>query len=211
LIGWWKLDETSGRDVEDTSGNENIGKILSGMPRWQSSGGKIGGAMLFDGKGDYVHLANESNFDFAGEVTVEAWIKVNQFDKEWQAIVTKGDSAWRLQRHEVTAAIEFACTGLQIPSGSQYGGLYGNKAVNDGKWHHVAGVYDGEKMYIYVDGIVDVSQPASGAIATNDHPVFIGENAEMTGRFWNGLIDDVRVYNYALSEGQITALYNEGK
>jgi len=211
LIGWWKLDETSGRDVKDSSGNGNLGKILSGMPRWQSSGGKIDGALLFDGKGDYVHLANESNFDFTGEVTVAAWIKVNQFDKEWQAIVTKGDSAWRLQRHQGTGALEFACTGLQVPDGNPYGGLYGNKAVNDGKWHHVAGVYDGEKMYIYIDGIVDVSQPALGAIATNDQPVFIGENSEMTGRFWNGLIDDVRVYNYALSEGQIKAFYNEGK
>jgi len=211
LIAWWKLDETSGREVADASGNGNIGKILNGQPRWQASGGKIGGALLFDGKGDWVHVANESNFDFTGEVTVAAWIKVNRFDKEWQAIVTKGDSAWRLQRHQDTDAIEFACTGLQVPSGSPYGGLYGNKAVNDGKWHHVAGIYDGEKMYIYIDGVVDVSQSASGAIATNDHPVYIGENAEMTGRFWNGLIDDVRVYNYALSEGQITALYNEGK
>ncbi|MGB2864719.1 MAG: sugar-binding protein [Sedimentisphaerales bacterium] len=211
LVGWWKLDETSGRDVADASGNGNLGKILSGVPRWQSSGGKINGALLFDGKGDYVHLANESNFDFTGEVTVTAWIKVNQFDKEWQTIVAKGDSAWRLQRNQNTAALEFACTGLQVPDGNPYGGMYGNKAVNDGKWHHVAGVYDGEKMYIYIDSVVDVSQPASGAITTNDHPVFIGENAEMTGRFWNGLIDDVRVYNYAFSEGQITALYNEGK
>jgi len=211
LVGWWKLDETSGRDVADSSGNGNNGKILSGEPRWQTSGGKIKGALLLDGKGDYVHLGNESNFDFTGEVTVAAWIKVNRFDREWQAIVTKGDSAWRLQRHQDTAAIEFACTGLQIPSSSPYGGLYGNKAVNDGKWHHVAGIYDGEKMYIYIDGVVDVSQPASGAIATNDHPVFIGENVEIPERFWNGLIDDVRVYNYALSEGQVTALYNEGK
>jgi hypothetical protein len=211
LIGWWKLDETSGREVADASGNGNIGKMLNGEPKWQTSGGKIDGALLFDGKGDYVHIANESVFDFAGEVTVAAWIKVNRFDREWQAIVTKGDSAWRIQRHQDTAAIEFACTGLQIPSGSPYGGLYGNKAVNDGKWHHVTGLYDGEKMYIYIDGMVDVSQPASGAVATNDHPVFIGENVEIQERFWNGLIDDVRVYNYALSEGQITALYNEGK
>ena len=211
LIAWWKLDETSGREVGDSSGNGNLGKILSGMPRWQSSGGKIDGALLFDGKGDYVHIANEPNFDFTGEVTVAAWIKVNQFDKEWQAIVTKGDSAWRLQRHQGADALEFACTGLQVPGNSPYGGLYGNKPVNDGKWHHVAGVYDSEKMYIYIDGIVDVSQPASGTIATNDQPVLIGENAEMTGRFWNGLIDDVRVYNYSLSEEQITALYNEGK
>lgn len=211
LVGWWKLDETSGREVADASGNGNIGKILNGQPRWQASGGKIGGALLFDGKGDWVHLADESNFDFTGEVTVAAWIKVNRFDREWQAIVTKGDSAWRIQRNQNTNTLEFACTGLRIPDGNPYGGMYGNKAVNDGKWHHVAGLYDGEKMYIYIDGVVDVSQPASGAIGTNDHPVYIGENAEMTERFWNGLIDDVRVYNYALSEGQITALYNEGK
>ncbi|MHC4439961.1 MAG: sugar-binding protein, partial [Planctomycetota bacterium] len=210
LVGWWKLDETSGRDVADSSGNGNIGKILNGEPRWQSSGGKIGGALLFDGKGDYVHIANESNFDFTGEVTVAAWIKVNRFDKEYQAIVTKGDSAWRIQRNQNEDSLEFACSGLAIPSGDQWGGLYGNSSVNDGKWHHIAGIYDGEKMYIYVDGVVDTSQPASGAIATNDHPVFIGENVEMTGRFWNGLIDDVRVYNYALSEGQVKALYNQG-
>ena len=211
LVGWWKLDETSGRDVADSSGNGNTGRILNGQPRWQASGGKIGGALLFDGNGDWVHLANESNFDFTGEVTVAAWIKVNRFDREWQAIVTKGDSAWRIQRNQDTATIEFACSGLQVPSGNPYGGLYGRKAVNDGNWHHVTGLYDGEKMYIYIDGVVDVSQPASGVVATNDHPVFIGENVEVPERFWNGLIDDVRVYNYALSEGQITALYNEGK
>jgi hypothetical protein len=211
LVGWWKLDETSGRDVGDSSGNNNLGKIPQGEPKWQTTGGKINGALLFDGKGDYVQLGNESNFDFTGEVTVAAWIKVNRFDREWQAIVTKGDSAWRIQRNQNTGALEFACTGLRVPSGSPYGGLYGNKTVDDGAWHHVAGVYDGEKMYIYIDGMVDVSQPASGAIATNDHPVFIGENAERAGRFWNGLIDDVRVYNYALGEGQVKALYNEGR
>jgi hypothetical protein len=211
LIGWWKLDETSGRDVADASGNGNIGKILNGQPRWQASGGKIGGALLFDGKGDWVHVANESNFDCTSEVTVAAWIKVNRFDKDYQAIIAKGDSAWRIQRNQGADSIEFACSGLKIPSGNQYGGLYGEKSVNDGKWHHVAGVYNGEKMILYVDGKEDASQPASGPIANNDEPVYIGENVEMTGRFWNGLIDDVRVYNYALSNGQITALYNEGK
>ena len=211
LIAWWKLDESGGRDVADASGNGNVGKILNGQPRWQSSGGKIGGALLFRGNGDWVQVANESKFDCIAEVTVAAWIKVNRFDKEYQAIVTKGDSAWRLQRNQNTDTLEFACSGLAIPGGDQWGGLYGNGSVNDGKWHHVAGVYDGRNMYIYVDGKVDSSQPASGPISTNDQPVYIGENAEMTGRFWNGLIDDVRVYNGALGQAEIQALYNEGK
>jgi len=211
LIAWWKLDESGGRDVADASGNGNVGKILNGQPRWQTSGGKIGGALRFGGNGDWVHVANESTFDCVAEVTVAAWIKVNRFDKEYQAIVTKGDSAWRIQRNQTTDTLEFACSGLAIPGGDQWGGLYGNSSVNDGKWHHVAGVYDGQRMYLYVDGVVDSSQPASGGINTNDQPVYIGENAEMTGRFWNGLIDDVRVYNGALDQTEIRALYNEGK
>lgn len=211
LIAWWKLDESGGRDVADASGNGNVGKILNGQPRWQTSGGKIGGALRFAGNGDWVHVANESKFDCVAAVTVAAWIKVNRFDKEYQAIVTKGDSAWRIQRNQNTDTLEFACSGLAIPGGDQWGGLYGSSNVNDGKWHHVAGVYDGQRMYLYVDGVVDSSQPASGGINTNDEPVYIGENSEMTGRFWNGLVDDVRVYNGALGQAEIRALYNEGK
>ncbi len=207
LLGWWKLDETSGRDVSDASGNGNIGKILNGEPKWQTSG-RIGGALLFDGKGDWVQVGNEPRFDCVTQVTVAAWIKVNRFDKEWQAIVTKGDSAWRLQRNQDKDNIEFACSGLNVPGGSPYGPLYGQKNVNDGRWHHIVGVYDGEKMYLYIDGVVDASQSASGGIATNNQPVCIGENAEMTGRFWNGLIDDVRIYNYALSEDAVKAVYS---
>jgi hypothetical protein len=207
LVGWWKLDESEGTTAANSSGNDNNDKLI-GDAKWQPSGGKIGGAILLDGDGDYIHIANESNFDFTGEVTLSAWIKTNQFDKEYQAIVTKGDSTWRIQRNQDQDTLEFACSGLQVQSGNQYGALYGTKTVNDGKWHHIAGVYDGEKMYMYMDGIVDVSQSASGAIATNDYPVFIGENAEQTDRCWCGLIDDVRIYNYALDEDEVLALYN---
>ena len=84
--------------------------------------------------------------------------------------------------------------------------LNGRTTVSSGQWHHVACVYDGSKMSIYVDGKLDVSKPRSGPIATNNFPVCIGENIELTGHCWNGLIDDVRVYNYALSENEIAAL-----
>ncbi len=205
-VAWWKLDEASGETAEDSAGN-NDGRVV-GDPQWQPSAGKIGGAMEFDGDGDYVEIGRESNFDIADQITVSAWIKVNQFDKEWQAVIAKGDSAWRIQRNQNNNSLEFACSGLKIPSGAPWGNLYGEKNVNDGQWHHIAGVYDGSKMYLYVDGTVDTSQPASGRINTNDQPVYIGENSENTGRYWEGLIDDVRIYNYALSEDEITEIYN---
>ncbi|MCJ7777062.1 MAG: LamG domain-containing protein, partial [Sedimentisphaerales bacterium] len=204
LVGWWKLDETEGKNASDSSGNNNTGTIV-GNPQWQSTGGKIGGALEFDGNGDYINLGKKSDFDITGQITVAAWIKVNRFDKGWQAIVTKGDSAWRLQRDRETNCLEFACSGLPVP-GSEWSGIFGKSNVNDGQWHHAAGVFDGTQLYLYIDGKLDVSSNAPGKIKVNDEPVYIGENSEMSERFWNGLIDDVRIYNYALSEEQITSL-----
>ncbi len=61
-------------------------------------------------------------------------------------------------------------------------------SVNDQKWHHVAGVCDGVQMYLYVDGRQDSSAKVAGKIRINDEPVYIGENAEEPGRYWNGWI-----------------------
>ena len=206
-VALWKLDETSGNIAKDSAGNNN--GTLVGDPQWQSSAGKIGGALEFDGDGDFVKIGDESDFDMADQITVSAWIKVNQFDKEWQAVIAKGDSAWRIQRNQNEDSLEFACSGLKIPSGAPWGNLFGKKSVNDGQWHHVVCIYDGSKMYIIIDGNEDSSQSASGGINTNNEPVYIGENSENTGRCWNGLIDDVRVYNYALTKEEVEALSNQ--
>ncbi len=202
-VAWWKLDEADGRTAQDSAGDNN--GTLVGNPVWKPSGGKVGGVLEFDGDGDCVEIADESKFDITQQITVAAWIKVNAFNRDWQAIVTKGDSAWRLQRNRNTNSLEFACTGLKI-SGTQWGNLLGSMNVNDGQWHHAAGVYDGTKLYLYVDGKMDNSVKAAGSINNNDERVYIGENSEIPQRFWNGLIDDVRIYNYALSEDEIAVL-----
>jgi WD40 repeat protein/serine/threonine protein kinase len=205
LVGWWKFDETEGYNVADSSSNNNDG-TLKGNPAWQPSGGRIGGALLLDGNRDYVVIGNESNFDITGSITVAVWIKVNVFDELWQAIVTKGETSWRMQRYEGNDSIEFACTGLNI-SGTKWSNIWGTVDVNDGKWHHVAGVYDGIKLYLYMDGVLDNFKKASGSIKTNNLAVMIGQNAVKPRRYWNGLIDDVRIYSYALSENEVKELY----
>ena len=84
--------------------------------------------------------------------------------------------------------------------------LNGSTAVSDGEWHHVVGVYNGNVMKLYVDGKLDATKPWAGGIAKNNFDVLIGENAEKKGRCFDGLVDDVRVYNYALPESEIKAL-----
>jgi tetratricopeptide (TPR) repeat protein len=205
LIAWWKFDEKDGRTAADSSGNGRDATV-QGDPSWQPAGGKLGGAISLGGDGDFLTVDDESAFDFTGGVTVAAWIKVNAFDKPWQALVAKGDGAWRLQRNSETNTLEFACTGLQIPSGNQYGSLFGTREIGPNEWRHVAGVFDGKRMSLYVDGSLDSSQEAWGTINVNDVAVQIGANTEQQDRFWNGLIDELRIYNYGVPEAQIKEL-----
>ncbi len=202
LIAWWKLDEGSGITAADSSGNKHNG-MLFGDVSWID--GITGGALIFDGDGDYVDMGTDPAFDITNQITVSAWIKVNAFDKDWQTIIAKGDRAWRLQRNWNKNTLEFACSGLVVP-GSDWGPIYGNIDVNDGHWHHIVGVYDQEKICLYIDGSLDESAAAPGTIRVNEEPVYIGGNSQMPDRFWNGLIDDVRIYNYALSAEEISEI-----
>jgi outer membrane lipoprotein-sorting protein len=199
LVAWWKLDDGSGTIATD-AGNNGLDGVLVGDASWVD--GIKAGALAFDGDGDYVDLGKDPAFDITNQITVSAWIKVDAFDRDWQAIVTKGDSAWRLQRNRGNNTLQFACTGLVVP-GNRWSNIIGTTDVKDGWWHHVAGTYDGSKLCLYVDGALDVSKEAFGTIRVNDQPVYIGENSEKPNRFWNGLIDDVRIYSYALGADEL--------
>lgn len=200
IVGRWTFDEGKGSVAHDVSGRSNHGTVMGGAKRTE---GRIGGALELDGTDDYVSIPNESSFDIAGDITVSAWIRVESFTEEWQAIVTKGDRAWRLHRANDTESVGFACSDL---SRSQVGDLYGKKVVADGQWHHVAGVLKGTKSSIYVDGELDASMASSPAISVNDYSVLIGANAQVAGRLFRGLIDDVRIYDRALSADELRAL-----
>ena len=206
LVAWYKFDEGSGNAVVD-SGPANIDGATVGDPPWAD--GALGKALVFDGNDAYVSLGNHPKFSITNQITVSAWIKINAFDKNYQTIISKGDTSWRLQRNAGTDTLEFGCMGLPIPNNS-WGGIYGKINVNDEQWHHAAGTYDGSRICLYVDGALDVSVDVIGTIRANDHEVYIGENVEKPGRFWNGLIDDVRVYNYALSTDEIAAIASSG-
>ena len=205
LIGHWKLDESSGIKAFD-SGGDNDGSTV-GDPVWYPEEGRIDGSLEFDGVDDYVNCGADSEFNIRSAITVSAWIKVGDVSGGWRGIVTKGDSSWRLQfagDDDPSGVLEFACSGVEVPyAADDWGNIIGNKPVNDGKWHHAVGVYDGLTMELYVDGELDSFSEASGLINTNTFDVLIGENAERTGRFWEGMIDDVRVYDYALNGDEI--------
>ena len=186
---------------------------IVGNPTFES--GVFGQAINLDGNGDYVNCGNESYFDITERITVTAWIKVNEFDKKYQTIIAKGDNSWRLARVGDSNNVEFACNGTAATRWTGVGeipwAVLGTTSVNDGKWHHIAGVFDGTQLYLYIDGVLEAAKAAAKSIDISDYNLFIGENAQEPGREWNGLIEDVRIYNYALSQAEIVSVMGKNE
>ncbi|MDJ0569076.1 MAG: LamG domain-containing protein [Pleurocapsa sp. MO_192.B19] len=158
------------------------------------------GIFELDGNNDYVRISGNADFDgITQEITVETWIKVDSFDRTWQAIVTQGDDSWRLHRYKNTNQLNFAINGL--------GSITGSTNVNDGEWHHVAAVYNGSQMRLYVDGQLDAQRNVTGTIPISNYDVLIGENAQRRNRYFEGQIDDVRIWNQGRTEAEIIANY----
>lgn len=177
--------------------------------------GVFGQAIQLDGDGDYVRCGNGLLFNLTKQLTVAAWIQVNQFDKKYQTIISKGDNSWRLARAGDIDSIEFACNGTATTKWNGVGevpwAVIATTSVNDGKWHHVAGVFDGSALYLYIDGVLEAAKAAANSIDASEYEVCIGENAQVPGRQWNGFIDDVQIYNYALSQAEIVSLMGKSE
>ncbi len=193
LVGWWKLDESSGTTAVDSSGNGNDGTVR-GNPLWVE--GKLGGALELDGAGDYVDCGTSAVFNIQDEITIAGWIKVAAFNVAWQAIIAKGDNTYRLSSIGSDDFLHFGLTGTNP------GSINGVLDVTDDQWHHVAGVYNGAEARIYVDGVLDSNATCTGQIRTSSSNLCIGENAGLS-RYLDGLIDDARLYNKALTQDEI--------
>jgi hypothetical protein len=207
LVSWWP-----GETNADDSLGINNGTLINGT----YASGMVGKAFSFSGSSSYVSVPDSSSLDsFTTNITVELWMKAGQTNAnaDWKGLVTKGNSSWRLQARPGATTVDWAMNGVSPLE------LIGARNVNDGQWHHVAATYNGAQMCLYVDGTLDASQPATGLIALNNEPLCIGANSKayvpscyciQMGYFFNGLIDEVSLYNRALSAAEILAIYNAG-
>jgi len=209
MIAWWRFDEAKERDILDSSGNGLNGRLVGTACIIEDS--QRGSVLSIGSEGGHVECGNNPAFDITDSITLVAWVKVEAFDRQWQAILTKGDSTWRLHRNLTTDAHKFNCDGLHdsIPPGVE-----GKVNVNDGRWHHIIGTYDGTAQSLYVDGAIDSSKSSWGELNTNVEAVWIGGKVDKTPEknySWNGRIDDVRIYNRAFTSDEVRELYDATK
>jgi hypothetical protein len=190
----WDADFVSVHHLADLSdatagGHDGFGPSLPA-----SVEGRIGRGRLFDGIDDAVVLPQEANFDFDTALTVEAWARVSTFTVDWQALVTKGDDAWRLHRQGNTAYV-----GFGSDTASTNDNLSGTTSIDDGTWHHLAIVYGAGVKQIFVDGQLDASEVYPGPLRVTDAPVVFGNNADTGPRFFHGALDEIRISRVARS------------
>jgi len=198
--GYWPFEEGSGNITADASGNGNTGTLVNG-PVWVA--GKVGNALRFDGVNDYVDAGNSSTLNPTAALSVVAWINPSTTVPTQVFIgkyLTDFQYFLRLQGPRVRFAVKAGGTGASMTS---------NGVIAPNTWYHIVGTYDGSQMRVYINGALDSSLAKTGAMIDNGNRVNIGGRGGV-GMYFNGLIDDARVYDRALSDSEVLALYNSG-
>jgi hypothetical protein len=203
LVGWWKFDETTGKNAADSSGKNHHGTLEGGASfDTLSTSGRIGGAIKFEGKDDCIRIAGWKGVCGQKARTIAAWIKASAPSG---AIISWGTEEpgkmW-------TFGYVRGRIGV-VPKGGYY---YMKAETHDDTWHHVAVVLqeasppnlhdhvklfkDGEPAEVHDIGLLDL------------WPIDTGDKLDVViGKRFKGLIDDLRVYDRVLSEDEINALF----
>ncbi|MEM2125565.1 MAG: LamG-like jellyroll fold domain-containing protein, partial [Candidatus Methanosuratincola sp.] len=202
LVGFWNFDEGSGGMAYDSSGHGNNGTVYGAA--WAS--GKWDGALHFDGDGDYVNCGNDETLDPTEAATIEAWVFLDQLPStagHIMEIASRSGSGTDLD--------------LQIETDNRFKFFVGpgapNVAVSNtvaqaNRWYHVAGTYVANRtVSIYINGVLEKTTPISIARNTNVYDFCIGQSCYWYGRFFNGTIDEVKIYSRALTPEEIWAEY----
>lgn len=209
LVSEWRLDECSWNgapgEVHDSGDKGLDGIAVSGANT--TGNGKICRAGYFDGIGGYVQVPSTDDLKITGPFTIALWVKVYQNAADWVRLAGKGNSSNR------NYGLWLATNGtvlFQVYSSAGNGNAQTSVTVNDGRWHHVVGVYDQSTMTVYVDNGEAGSISFSHAPLTSDDPFTIGYAGFHT--YLNGLIDEVMLFKKALpgtsaTETSVETLY----
>jgi hypothetical protein len=202
----WNLDETAGVTARDDSGNNNHGTLV-GDAKWAACCGHVCGALDLDGKGDYVKVDTPTGLNFApGSFSASAWVRAREVTGGWRTIMEYDRDGWDRNRF-----------GMWLTDEGRFHFRVGwnawqtNQKLNADQWYMLTGTYDSKtkKFSMYVNGQFDIAADLQkGFTSANVAKLTVGVRGSEDGEYFNGLIDDVRIYSYALSAHEVKALYD---
>jgi len=193
----------------DYSGN-GLAASVNGAPVWNPTAGHDGyGAFEFDGTDDYLVVPDDPILD-VDYVTLAAWIYIDSLVADPRIISKEFGTQPPFSIYTLAIKVSIQRLELRLGLEGQPPHITSSDAVIPTKtWVHVAATYDGSRSELYINGVHDFSSRPSGVIRKNDRPVYIGAS-EFYERHFDGIIDDARIYDFAMSAEQIAALYNGG-
>jgi glucose/arabinose dehydrogenase/chitodextrinase len=202
LVGAWGFTEGAGTSTADASGRGNSGTLVGGTS-W-STQGRYGSALSFNGTNGQVRVADSASLDLTTAMTLSAWIRPAASQNGWRTILQRQTDAYFLNAGNSDGP-------LRPSGGGTFGGntqyLSGPTASPVNAWTYVAFTYDGTTQRLYINGTQVASRATTGVVETTDNPLWIGGNSPY-GEYFNGLIDEVRVYNRALTQADVQADMN---
>lgn len=207
LVGYWPFDENTGTAAADLSPTGASGVLTNG-PLWTE--GKFSSGISFDGLNDFVRVSHRSPLNPGTSLwTVSAWVKT---DANVGTIVQKGSST--ADEYEFGISDGRAYFTLNAGGADLLATAAGTSSINDGAWHHVVGVRSEERTaLLYVDGIQEGSSSFSGSDTSiyANNALIIGAHGNEAANPLAGTIDEVRVYNRALSSTEVQDMYTNAQ
>ncbi|MBM3211624.1 LamG domain-containing protein, partial [Candidatus Poribacteria bacterium] len=199
ILGIWTMDEGSGKEVKDLSGNGHDGELV-GNAKWVD--GKSGKALEFSGGNVRVPHKEDMNLE---TFSMMAWLNVPKVVAPYQMVM--GKEAWPNRNYSMWLLPEKVNVGITEPADKQ---TQSAAVVVDGKWHHVAATYDKKFLKIYVDGEVSNQIALTSKPLTCDAPFMIGAQPPGGGGPVQGIMDEVSVFKVGLADEDIKKIMNEG-
>jgi len=195
MVSWWPGDN-SPIDIAGSNAGTLVGNTTY-------ADGKVGEAFSFDGDGDYVSVGHDDSLNMTNAITVDAWIRPSGTGLNNGIILMKNYLKYGLIWLPGTGKITFS---LDIGGWADH---LSTSTVPVGEWTHVAGTYDGSNVKIYINGSLDATHPRTGSIATSTGNLTLGYRSGVDEYFY-GLIDEVEIFNRALTANEIGAIYAAG-
>jgi parallel beta-helix repeat protein len=205
LMAWWNFNEGNGSNAYDYSGNDNNG-IINGAS-WTT--GISGNALDFDGIDDYVNCGNTQTLNINNSITICAWIKYHTMNYWSQVIVGKWasitSSSYVLYLYNLTGGI-IGKPGFSVCYNND---LHSDISLQADTWYFIAGTFNQQtdEYKLYLNGVVIYSSTFTGGISQSNEPVFIGDCTDSEPHYYDGIIDEVRIYNRSLTEAEIQELF----